>query len=105
MLEDDAEVLRWMKPAPGQFRIEYHSGKTYEPDFVVETQDACLLLEPKRADELHAEDVQLKAKAARQWCAYANQHAARNQGKPWEYRLLAHAAIMLGRSLAGLRAL
>lgn len=32
VLEDDIEVLKWMKPAPGQFRIEYLSGKNYEPD-------------------------------------------------------------------------
>lgn len=113
VLEDDAEVLRWMKPAPGQFRIEYHpstgsgqrSGRAYEPDFVVETRDACCLIEPKRADELDKDEVRLKSKAARQWCHYANQHAVHSGGKQWEYLLLAHDAIGLGQSVAGLRAL
>jgi len=35
-LEDDDDVLKWMKPASGQFRIEYQNGQNYEPDFVVE---------------------------------------------------------------------
>jgi type III restriction enzyme len=105
VLEDDAEVLRWMKPAPGQFRIEYHSGRAYEPDFVVETRQACWLIEPKRADELDKNEVRLKTKAARQWCCYANEHAAHSGGKRWEYLLLAHDAIHLGQSVAGLRAL
>ena len=36
VLEQDRTVVRWMKPSPGQFRIEYRSGQNYEPDFVVE---------------------------------------------------------------------
>jgi len=36
LLEDDGDVLKWMKPASGQFRIEYQNGQNYEPDFVVE---------------------------------------------------------------------
>jgi type III restriction enzyme len=77
VLEDDPEVLKWMKPAPGQFRIEYLSGRNYEPDFVVETTAACLLVEPKRADQLEQEEVQAKARAALRWCGYANRHAAK----------------------------
>jgi type III restriction enzyme len=57
ILEDDTYVLKWMKPAPGQFRIEYEGGKNYEPDFVVETRDSCLLIEPKRADQVEVDEV------------------------------------------------
>ena len=35
---NETEVLRWMKPGSGQFRIEYANGQPYEPDFVVETR-------------------------------------------------------------------
>lgn len=97
ILEDDPDVIKWMKPAPGQFRIEYQSGKNYEPDFVVETADACLLIEPKRADQMAQDDVQAKARAALRWCGYANQHATQHGGKRWHYLLVPDTAIQLGR--------
>jgi len=103
ILEDDPSVLKWMKPAPGQFRIEYANGRNYEPDFVVETQDACLMIEPKRVDQLQQSDVMDKATAAVRWCTYASDFAEQNEGKPWFYLLIPDNAIFLGRSLESLR--
>ncbi len=104
LLEDDPTVIKWMKPAPGQFRIEYQNGHNYEPDFVVETTDACLLVEPKRADQITQDEVQAKARAALRWCGYANAHAVEHGGKPWYYLLMPDTAIVLGRSVAVLKA-
>lgn len=104
LLEDDPQVVKWMKPAPSQFRIEYQNGHNYEPDFVVETTDTCLLVEPKRADQITQNEVQAKARAALRWCGYANAHAAKHGGKPWHYLLVPDIAIQLGRSLATLQA-
>lgn len=104
ILEDDPDVIKWMKPAPGQFRIEYQSGRNYEPDFVVETTDACLLIEPKRADQMAQDEVQAKARAALRWCGYANQHAAQHGGKHWHYLLVPDTAIQLGHSATILKA-
>lgn len=104
VLEDDPDVLKWMKPAPGQFRIEYLSGKNYEPDFVVETTHACLLIEPKRADQMEQDEVKAKARAAVRWCGYANRHAEETGGKSWHYLLIPDSAITLGRSVAALQA-
>jgi len=104
VLEDDPEVWKWMKPAPGQFRIEYLSGKNYEPDFVVETEQACLLIEPKRADQMEQDEVLAKARAAERWCGYANQHGKETGGKPWHYLLVPDTAIRLGRSVEALQA-
>lgn len=103
LLEDDSAVVKWMKPAPGQFRIEYQNGRNYEPDFVVECVHEYLLVEPKRADQVNTDEVQLKARAARRWCGYANQYAEINQGKPWSYLLLPDESIVLGKTLAGLK--
>lgn len=83
------------KLAPNRFRSEYQSGRNYEPDFVVETADACLLIEPKRADQMKQDEVQAKAWAAVRWCGYANQHG----GKRWHYLLVPDTAIQLGRSV------
>jgi len=103
LLEDDNNVLKWMKPASGQFRIEYQNGQNYEPDFVVECIDHYLLIEPKRADQINTEEVQLKARAASRWCGYANEHAKNSGNKCWFYLLVPHDAIVLGRSLANLK--
>lgn len=103
LLEDDGGVLKWMKPASGQFRIEYQNGQNYEPDFVVECTNEYLLIEPKRADQINADDVQLKARAATRWCGYANEHAKINNNKPWTYLLIPHDSIILGRTLANLK--
>ncbi|MCW3481623.1 DEAD/DEAH box helicase family protein [Neisseriaceae bacterium JH1-16] len=104
VLEDDEDVLKWMKPAPGQFRIEYKNGQNYEPDFVVETKSCCLIIEPKRADQVAAEDVQAKMRAAVRWCSYANQHAESTGTKPWSYLLVPDDRIVLGLSVARLKA-
>ncbi len=104
VLEDDETVLKWMKPASGKFKIEYQSGHWYEPDFVVETHDACLLIEPKRADEVDDATIKSKQKATERWCRYANEHAAQVGGKRWDYLLIPHNDILSNASVAGLTA-
>jgi len=102
VLEDDDKVLKWMKPASGQFRIEYQDGRNYEPDFVVETESGYLIIEPKRADQIGHEEVRAKARAAVRWCGFANEHAQSNGGKPWSYLLVPDDQIVLGVSVARL---
>lgn len=80
------------------------SGRNYEPDFVVKTANACLLIEPKRADQMEQDEVVAKAHAAVRWCAYANEHATEIGGKSWHYLLTPDTAIQLGRSLTALQA-
>ncbi|EAA3799268.1 restriction endonuclease subunit R, partial [Salmonella enterica subsp. enterica] len=104
ILEDDSQVLKWMKPAPGQFRIEYQNGQNYEPDFVVETQTEYLIIEPKRADQIPLADTQVKARAAERWCGYANEHACRHASKQWSYLLVPDDQVALGTSVAWLKA-
>ena len=52
IIDEDADVDRWMKPGRAQFQIEYRSGEAYEPDFVVETKDRLLICEIKDEKEL-----------------------------------------------------
>jgi type III restriction enzyme len=99
VLEADDSVLKWMKPASGKLRIEYKQGQRYEPDFVVETTDECLLVEVKRRDEMDSADVQSKARAAKRWCQFANEHAGKYAGKPWSYLLIPHDEILSNSSL------
>ena len=102
ILEDDAEVLKWFKPAKGQFQIHYRNDQSYEPDFVVETKDAKFLCEPKRASEMQDEDVQAKARAAVVWCQRATEHEQKHGGKGWQYLLIPHDAVTANKTLQGL---
>ena len=103
VLENDDDVLKWFKPAKGDFRIHYASDESYEPDFVAEARAAKYLCEPKAASELTDEEVQTKARAAAEWCRHATTHELKHGGKkPWSYLLIPHDAIADNKTLQGL---
>lgn len=101
ILENDKSVLKWLKPAKGDFRIYYAHDDEYVPDFAVETKDARYLCEPKGKDEMNDETVLAKARAASLWCQRATEHAG---GKPWKYLLIPHDMVDESKTLAGLAA-
>ncbi len=103
VLENEPGALRWFKPAPRQFPL-YLKDKQYEPDFVVETNAAKLLVETKKSDLLTDADVLAKANAAFQWCKHATAHASEHGDKPWTYLLIPDNAITHASTLAGLTA-
>jgi type III restriction enzyme len=104
MLEHDTEVLKWFKPAKGDFQIHYAGDSSYEPDFVVETKSAKFLCEPKRASEMDDREVLAKARAAAEWCRHASDHEANHGGKSWKYLLVPHDVITDNKTLQGLAA-
>ena len=94
VLENDANVIRWLRPAREQFHIYWSNGsKRYEPDFIVETEDCIYMVETKAANEISSEDVQLKKQAAEEYCNHASEYTAENGGKPWRYVLMAHDTV------------
>jgi type III restriction enzyme len=102
ILENDKEVMKWLRPAPNQFRIYWHhNSKIYEPDFVVETADCIYLIETKRADEIQSPDVQAKAQAALKYCNYAIEFTAEHGGKAWKYALIPHDQVSKTSSFKG----
>lgn len=101
ILERDNDVLKWLKPAKGDFQIHYAHDDEYIPDFAVETKTTRYLCEPKAKNEIADPIVQAKARAAALWCQRATQHAG---GKPWKYVLIPHDAIDESKTLAGLAA-
>lgn len=105
LLEDDPDVVKWLKPPRGNFHIFYRNDQRYEPDFIVETKQAKYLCEPKRASEMESQDVQEKAHAALVWCEQATEHELMNGGKPWSYLLISHEAIAANKTLSGLAAM
>lgn len=102
VLENDTNVIKWFKPARCDFQIHYENDAAYEPDFVVETEKAKYICEPKRANEMTDETVLAKAKAAILWCNHATKHEQANGGKPWFYLLIPHDAITDSKTLDGL---
>lgn len=102
LLEDEKEVQKWFKPAREDFKIFYATDRTYEPDFVVETETHKLLCEPKMEKEMTSDEVLEKARAAAKWCERATEHELQHGGKPWKYILIPHNAIQPSATLSGL---
>ena len=100
----EKDVLRWLKPGRGQFRIEYQPGKPYEPDFVIETTAEQLIVEVTAANEMADPTVLEKARAASEWVKHANEFAADGDGKHWRYALVPAQAITENATLTGLLA-
>jgi type III restriction enzyme len=96
ILEDDREVLKWLRPASQQFNIYYSNHSRYEPDFVVETSNAKYLVEIKMDKQVETQEVKEKAKAAIEFCKNASEIDL--DGKEWKYALIPHDVVILGNS-------
>ena len=91
VLESDKTVIKWLRPAPNQFRIYWdNNSKRYEPDFVVETGNSVIIMEVKRSDQLTEDSVIAKKQAAVQYCNYASEYTSSIEGKEWKYLLIPH---------------
>lgn len=91
VLESDDSVIKWLRPAPNQFRIYWaNNSNQYHPDFVVETSEEIYLVETKASNELAASEVLDKRRAALQYCGHANAFTKANGGKEWKYLLVPH---------------
>lgn len=95
IIEDDASVLKWVRPPLNQLGLFYKAGKQYNPDFVVETADTKYLIEVKADDNVESEDVLDKAKMAIKWCRCASTIEG---SKPWQFVLLADKRIVVGNT-------
>ena len=102
VIEADPSAEKWIKPGRNQFRIDYRSGETYEPDFVVETRTKMLICEVKAQNELDEATVKAKAAAATKWCKTATEHAPGGGTKPWVYLLIPDDQIRANSTLDGL---
>jgi type III restriction enzyme len=102
LLENDQAVQKWVKPAARNFQIQFRGGDLYEPDFVVEAEDARYLVEVKRADLVTDAVVLAKAEAAKVWCAHATEFTKTTDGKPWRYVLIPDELMEECFSLKGL---
>lgn len=103
ILEEDASVEKWLRPAEKQFRIYWaNNSKKYHPDFVVERKEAIYLVEVKAANQVDTGEVQDKKRAALNYCKYASDFNVENGKKPWKYVIFPHDKIMLNMSFDNL---
>lgn len=99
ILENDNNVIKWLRPAPNQFRIYWaQNSKLYHPDFVVETSGCIYMVETKGAGEVNSEEVQDKKQAALLYCKNATRYTTQNGGKPWKYLLIPHDQVSITNS-------
>lgn len=85
IIERDNDVLNWLRPSPKEFNITYNHGKSYEPDFVVETEDTIYLVEVKAEKDLNVPDVIAKKKRGILYCEIVTHWSESNGYKPWKY--------------------
>lgn len=97
ILEEDKDVLKWIKPPLNQMGIFYKPGSQYNPDFLVETKTDKYMIEVKASNDIKDPDVMLKKHEGEEWCKYASITDA--DGKKWHYRLIAGDNIMTGNTL------
>lgn len=100
ILENDKDVLKWLRPAAKQFDIYYNLNGVhrYEPDFIVETADTIYMIETKASNEIDSETVVQKAKAAKIYCQTATKWNTEHGGKPWQYAIISHDEVKLNSS-------
>ena len=102
VLETDGGVQNWLRPAPHEFNITYNRGHNYEPDFVVETEDAIYLVEVKGEDKINDPDVIAKKKRGIQYCEVATRWSKANGYKPWRYLFIPSKQVMPNSSFTQL---
>lgn len=96
ILEEDADVIRWIRPPANQLGIFWQAGQQYTPDFLVETANGKYMVEIQDFHDTERKDVLAKAKEGVKWCQYAT--FADPDKKAWTYRLVTDNNIVAGNS-------
>lgn len=96
ILEEDPDVVRWIKPPLNQLGLFWKAGQQYNPDFLVETTTDKFMVEVKALKDVTSEDVVAKAKEGLKWCEFAS--TADPDHKTWHYRLVSDDNIIVGNT-------
>lgn len=96
ILEEDPDVIRWIKPPLNQLGLFWKAGLQYNPDFLVETTTGKYMVEVKAQNEVTSDEVISKAREGVKWCKFASMSDPDN--KKWEYKLISDDNIHLGNT-------
>ncbi len=112
LLDGDASVEDWLRPAPNQFEGLYwrdevgNSQRRYEPDFVVEFEHEIVMIEVKPSGEISNLDVQAKKKTADKYCELVSENVGKyGIVKPWRYVIVPTEKITVSSTLLALLSL
>lgn len=87
--ESETHIQKWLKPPLDTIQIYYfdleHTQRSYNPDFVVQTESWTYLIETKATNMMNDELVLRKKQAAIEWIKAVND--SRNYGR-WQYVLV-----------------
>ena len=96
ILEEDSDVIRWIKPPLNQLGLFWKAGQQYNPDFLIETTTGKYMVEVKADDEVTADEVVSKAREGIKWCQFAS--TADPDQKKWKYKLISDDNIHVGNT-------
>ena len=96
ILEEDPDVIRWIKPPLNQLGLFWKAGQQYNPDFLVETTAGKFMVEVKALNEVTSDEVVSKAREGIKWCRFAS--TADPDHKKWEYKLVSDDNIHPGNT-------
>ncbi|MCQ5385856.1 DEAD/DEAH box helicase family protein [Hungatella hathewayi] len=96
ILEEDPDVVRWIKPPLNQLGLFWKAGQQYNPDFLVETTTGKFMVEVKALNEVTSEEVISKAREGIKWCQFASTEDPDH--KKWEYKLISDDNIYPGNT-------
>ena len=96
ILEEDPDVIRWIKPPLNQMGLFWKAGQQYNPDFLVETTSGKFMVEVKALNEVTSEEVVSKAREGIKWCGFAS--TSDPDHKKWEYKLISDNNIHPGNT-------
>lgn len=96
ILEEDPDVIRWIKPPLNQLGLFWKAGQQYNPDFLVETTTGKFMVEVKALKDVTSDEVVAKAKEGLKWCEFAS--TADPDHKTWHYRLVSDDNIIVGNT-------
>ena len=96
ILEEDPDVIRWIKPPLNQLGLFWKAGQQYNPDFLVETTTGKFMVEVKALKDVTSDEVVAKTKEGLKWCEFAS--TADPDHKTWHYRLVSDDNIIVGNT-------
>lgn len=96
ILEEDPDVIRWIKPPLNQLGLFWKAGQQYNPDFLIETTTGKFMVEVKALKDVTSDEVVAKAKEGLKWCEFAS--TADPDHKTWHYRLVSDDNIIVGNT-------
>lgn len=97
ILDKESAVKNWIKNPNSQIAIRFRFGH-YNPDFLIETKEACYVVEIKSSGEITDTVVLEKAKEAKSWVSALSKVT----GKDWQYKLISHDKVVRTDSFKGI---